>query len=93
MSRIKFQRSKNLNLHNHLFQLKADKLGEKEPFLINIMADLSAILEKGIKYLQELYQKDKEHQIYISFSQQMSPVLGITSGNYILIYKNEHAKK
>ena len=72
-------------MDDHLFRLKAEKIGKDEPFLVEIMDDLSSILEEAVKYLQELYSRDKEHHIYIAFTQQSAQVLGITSGKIIII--------
>ena len=83
MVRIKFNRASNFNLDDHLFRLKIEKINKEEPFLIDVMDDLSSILENAIKYLQNLYSKNNEHHIYIAFSQQSAPVLGITSGKPI----------
>ena len=86
MSRVNFNRSRIFNAHDHLYKLEARKNDKKEPFLLEIIEDLSNILEKAMTHLQQIYLKDKEHHIYISFSQQSSTIVGITTGKVIFIY-------
>ena len=81
-----FKRSGIFNADDHLFRLEVKKIGNKEPFLTEIVTDLANILELAIEHLQKIYTKENEHHIYISFSQNTTQFVGITTGTYFQFF-------
>ena len=102
IKRIAFRNFRKFHLEDHLYQVSVKLLNnEKNPRLIDVLADMRSGLEQMVENLQDIYRStDKEAHLYLFFDDEDSlSFVGVSTGNYTLFPANSqkddhlHAKR